>query len=147
MHLSVDDDAGLVGSGHGRMQGRELTHHTLVGLLLIGMDSLGMLAEIVETREPLSTMIGEKTFADVWMSDSGTDEGQREEERARNTVLMCLAKSSLLGITSIVMHSMKEHVREMTIVNPPLIRKQAEKTYRFIAILLNKTNNRAEDGD
>ena len=47
------------------MQGGELAHHTLVGLLLIGMDSLCMLAEIVETRELLSTMASERTFAGV----------------------------------------------------------------------------------
>jgi hypothetical protein len=81
------------------MQGGELAHHTLVGVLLVGMDCLCMLAQIVETRELLSTMAGERTFASVLpverMSESGTEEGRREE-RARNTDLMCLAKCSLL---------------------------------------------------
>jgi len=61
------------------------------------MNCLCMLARIVETRELLSTMAGERTFAGMFpmVSESGTDEGQREE-RARNTDLMCLAKCSLL---------------------------------------------------
>jgi hypothetical protein len=88
---------GFVRGGHGGMQGGELAHHTLVGVLLVGMDCLGMLAQIVETRELLSTMAGERTFAGVlpvWRmkSESGT-EGRK---RARNTDLMCLAKCSLL---------------------------------------------------
>ena len=56
---------GLVGSGHGGVQGRELAHHTLIGVLLIGVHGLSMLAQIVETRELLSTMAGERTFAGV----------------------------------------------------------------------------------
>ena len=55
----------LVRCGHGGMQGGELAHHTLVGVLLVGMDCLGMLAEIVETRELLSTMASERTFTGV----------------------------------------------------------------------------------
>ena len=55
----------LVRSGHGGMQRRQLAHHTLVGILLVGMDCLGMLAQIVETRELLSTMTSERTFAGV----------------------------------------------------------------------------------
>jgi hypothetical protein len=55
----------LVRGGHGGMQGGELAHHTLVRVLLVGMDCLGMLAQIVETRELLSTMTGERTFAGV----------------------------------------------------------------------------------
>ena len=69
------------------MQGGELAHHTLIGLLLIGMNSLCMLAKIVETRELLSTMASEGTFAGVLpvvekrrMGESGTDEGRREEK-------------------------------------------------------------------
>lgn len=56
---------GLVGGGHGGVQGRELAHHTLIGVLLIGVHGLSMLAQIVETRELLSTMAGERTFAGV----------------------------------------------------------------------------------
>ena len=55
----------LVRGGHGGMQGRKLAHHTLVGVLLVGMDSLCMLTQIVETRELLSAMAGERTFASV----------------------------------------------------------------------------------
>jgi len=60
---------GLVRCGHGGMQGRELAHHTLVGVLLVGMDGLCMLAEVVETRKLLSTMAGERTFAGVFPVD------------------------------------------------------------------------------
>ena len=90
---------GFVRGGHGSMQGGELAHHTLVGVLLVGMHCLRMLTQIVETRELLSTMAGERTFTGVLSvertSESGTEEGRRRE-RARNTDLMCLAKCSLL---------------------------------------------------
>lgn len=56
---------GFVRGGHGGVQGRELAHHTLVGILFVGMHCLGMLTEIVETRELFSTMAGERTFAGV----------------------------------------------------------------------------------
>ena len=91
----------LVGGGHGGMQRGELAHHTLIGILLVGMHCLSMLAQIVETRELLSTVASERTFTGVlpvermMMIESGT-EGGRREERARNTDLMCLAKCSLL---------------------------------------------------
>jgi hypothetical protein len=38
---------GLVRGSHGSMQGRELAHHTLIGILLVGMHRLSMLAQIV----------------------------------------------------------------------------------------------------
>ena len=69
------------------------------------MHGLSMLAQIVETRELLSTMAGERTFAGVLpvcrmdggkRVSQGRDEGQWGGERARNTDLMCLAKCSLL---------------------------------------------------
>ncbi len=90
---------GLVGSSHRRVQGGELAHHTLVGLLLIGVNGLGMLAKVVEARELLSAMAGERTFAGVL---SGSEEGKpgtgrgTNGGRARNTDLMCLARCSLL---------------------------------------------------
>ena len=56
---------GLVRGSHGGVQGRELAHHTLVGVLLIGMYGLCMLAQIVEARKLLSTMAGKRTFASV----------------------------------------------------------------------------------
>ncbi len=77
------------------MQGRELAHHALIGLLLVSMHGLGMLAEIVETRELLSTMAGERTFTSVLPVWKRVSQGRREEG-ARNTDLMCLAKCSLL---------------------------------------------------
>jgi hypothetical protein len=57
----------LVRGSHGGKQGGELAHHTvtLVGVLLVGMNCLGMLAQIVETRELLSTMTSERTFSSV----------------------------------------------------------------------------------
>ena len=72
------------------MQRGELAHHTLVGILLVGMDSLGMLAQIIETRELLSTVAGERTFAGVLSverikSESGTegDGGGRKGQGTR----------------------------------------------------------------
>jgi hypothetical protein len=55
----------LVRGSHGGKQGGEHTHHTLVRVLLVGMNCLGMLAQIVETRELLSTMTSEGTFSSV----------------------------------------------------------------------------------
>ena len=45
--------AGLVDCGHGGVEGGELAHHALVLILLVGMDSLGMLTEVVEAGELL----------------------------------------------------------------------------------------------
>lgn len=45
--------AGLVGGGHGGMEGGQLAHHPLVLVLLICMDGLGMLAQIVEAGKLL----------------------------------------------------------------------------------------------
>jgi len=57
---------GLVGGGHGGVKRGKFSHHALVGILFIGMDSLSMLAKIVETRELLAAMTGERTFAGVF---------------------------------------------------------------------------------
>lgn len=43
--------AGFVSGSHGSVQRGEVSHHTFVLILLIGMDGLGVLAEIVETGE------------------------------------------------------------------------------------------------
>jgi hypothetical protein len=56
----------LVGGSHCGMQGRELAHHALVGVLLIGVNGLGMLAKVVEARKLLSTMTSERTFAGMF---------------------------------------------------------------------------------
>ena len=64
----------FVGSGHGGMEGRELAHHTLISILLVCMNGLGMLAKIVKTRELLSTVAGERTFAGVFSVEE--DDGQ-----------------------------------------------------------------------
>jgi hypothetical protein len=55
----------LVGGGHRCVQGRELAHHTLVGVLLVCVNGLRMLTKIVETRELLSAMTSERTFASM----------------------------------------------------------------------------------
>jgi hypothetical protein len=55
----------LVGCGHCGMQGREVAHHTLVRVLLVGMNRLRMLTKIVEARKLLSTMTSERTFASM----------------------------------------------------------------------------------
>jgi hypothetical protein len=48
------------------MKRRELSHHALIGILLIGMDGLSMLTKIVETRELLSAMASERTFTSMF---------------------------------------------------------------------------------
>jgi hypothetical protein len=90
---------GLVGGSHGGVQRGKLTHHALVGLLLVSVNGLCMLAEIVETRELLSAMTSERTFTSVlsggWMGgEPGTERGT--EEGQGTTDLMCLARCSLL---------------------------------------------------
>ena len=56
----------LVGRSHCGVKRRKLSHHTLIGVLLIGVDSLSMLAKIVETRELLAAMTSERTFTSVF---------------------------------------------------------------------------------
>lgn len=47
-------------------------HYKLIGLLLISMDSLGMLEEIVEMSKLLSVMMGEDTCqCAFWVRESG----------------------------------------------------------------------------
>ena len=58
--------AALGGGGHGGMEGGELVHHALVLLLLVGVDGLGMLAEIVETRELLAAVASERSLSGVF---------------------------------------------------------------------------------
>lgn len=76
---------GLIRGGHGGVQGGELAHHTLVGVLLISMYGLCMLAQIVEARKLLSTMAGKRTFTSVlpvwWMERKVSQGRERDEER------------------------------------------------------------------
>lgn len=58
--------AALGGGGHGRVEGGELGHHALVLVLLVGVDGLGMLAEVVETGELLSAVAGEGPLAGMF---------------------------------------------------------------------------------
>ena len=48
------------------MEGGELAHHSFVFVLLVGMDSLRMLAEVIETRELFAAMAREGAFAGVF---------------------------------------------------------------------------------
>jgi hypothetical protein len=63
--------ASLIGSRHRGMKRRKIAHHLLVLLLLISMNSLGMLAQIVETRELLATVASERTLARVLPEGEG----------------------------------------------------------------------------
>ena len=56
----------LCSCGHGRVERRELLHHALVLLLLVGVDGLCMLAEVVEARELLAAVAGEGAFTGVF---------------------------------------------------------------------------------
>ena len=88
----------LVGSSHCGVKRGKFAHHTLIGILFIGVDSLSMLTKIVEARELLATMTSERTFASVFPEVGESEPGAsgRGGGRARNTNLMCLAKCSLL---------------------------------------------------
>ena len=52
----------LTCGSHGRVEGRELVHHALVLLELVGMDGLCMLAEVVEAGKLLPAVTVERTF-------------------------------------------------------------------------------------
>ena len=47
------------------MESGEFLHHALVEVLLVGVDGLGMLAEIVEAGELLATVAAERPLAGV----------------------------------------------------------------------------------
>ena len=85
---------GLVGGGHTGVEGGEVAHHALVLVLLVGVDGLGMLAEVVEARELLSTMAGERTLAGVFSKIGLVRDRWRTGRHER--YLMCLARCSLL---------------------------------------------------
>ena len=57
--------AGLVGGCHGGVERGEVAHHLLVLVLFVGVDGLGMLAEVIETRELLAAVTAEWTFTGV----------------------------------------------------------------------------------
>jgi hypothetical protein len=57
---------GFVSGRHICMQSRELAHHLFVILHPLCMHGLGVLAEIVESRELLAAVTGERAFACVF---------------------------------------------------------------------------------
>jgi hypothetical protein len=57
--------ADLVCGSHGCMERGELAHHALVLLSLVGVDGLGVLAEVVEAGELLVAVAGERALAGV----------------------------------------------------------------------------------
>lgn len=79
--------ADLVGGGHCRVEGCEIAHHLLVLLLLVGVDGLGVLAEVIETGELLAAVAGKGAFAGVFSvgrrgkKDQGGGGRQAEEKR------------------------------------------------------------------
>ena len=58
--------ADLVGGGHGGVEGRELAHHALVLVLLVGVHGLRMLAQVVKARKLLAAVAGERSLARVF---------------------------------------------------------------------------------
>lgn len=59
----------FIGGSHGSVQRRKIPHHPLVLVLLIGMDSLGVLPEVIKSRELFTTVTGEWTFSCVFPID------------------------------------------------------------------------------
>jgi hypothetical protein len=57
---------GLVGCGHGGVERRKFSHHSFIGLLLIGVNGLSMLTKVIETRELLSAVTTERTFTSMF---------------------------------------------------------------------------------
>ena len=53
------------------MERSEITHHTFILVLLVGMDSLRMLTQVIEARKLLSAVTRERTFASVFSVERG----------------------------------------------------------------------------
>jgi hypothetical protein len=53
------------------MKRGKITHHLLVLLLLISMDSLGMLTQVVKARKLLSAVTSERAFASMFPMQLG----------------------------------------------------------------------------
>ena len=62
----ASSDAALRCGGHRGMEGRELLHHPLVLVLLVGVDRLCMLAQVVQARELLPAVTGEWSFPSMF---------------------------------------------------------------------------------
>ena len=56
----------LCSSGHSSMQRRQIAHHLLILIDLIGVNGLSMLTKIIETRELFSTVASEGAFTGVF---------------------------------------------------------------------------------
>ena len=56
----------LANGGHARVQRRELVHHTLILIELVGMNGLRMLTQVVEARELLPAVAGEWSLSSVF---------------------------------------------------------------------------------
>ena len=87
--------AGLVGGGHGCVEGGEVAHHALVLLLLVGVDGLCMLAEVVEAGELLGAVAGKGAFAGVFPERDKVRSTATTGARRGTGYLMCLARCSL----------------------------------------------------
>lgn len=58
--------ADLVGGGHGGVERGEVAHHALVLLLLVRVHRLRVLPQVVEPRELLPAVAGERALAGVF---------------------------------------------------------------------------------
>lgn len=61
----------LIRSSHRGMKGSQITHHTLILVLLIGMNGLSMLAKVIETGKLLPTVAGKWSFTSMFPDMSG----------------------------------------------------------------------------
>jgi hypothetical protein len=53
-------------SGHGGVEGSKVAHHSLVLVLLISVDGLGMLTQVIETRKLLCAVASKGAFASMF---------------------------------------------------------------------------------
>jgi hypothetical protein len=57
---------GFICGSHGSMKRGKFTHHALVLLLLISMNSLSMLTQIIEARKLFAAVASKRTLAGVF---------------------------------------------------------------------------------
>lgn len=83
----------LVRRGHGRVQRREVAHHLLVEVLLVGVDGLRVLAQVVEPGELLAAVAGERPLAGVFSGGTTRQPAKKHDKSATHRT--CLARCSL----------------------------------------------------
>lgn len=87
------------GGRHSGMETSQIFHHLVIVSQLVGVDSLRVLAEVVESRKAFATVAAERTFAGMFSASQVHVSGSLSSAAGRYGVvvryLMCLARCSL----------------------------------------------------